>query len=110
MQELERIVTNRQATVTSSRIRTIWVTGVSDGAVHIDHAVPDEEMMIGQGEYAAVCGAAVHPAPLTVPPGRLCGQCVTFLQARAQHHERRTNSAGRQTSTWLARIFGWRLG
>jgi len=110
MQELERIVTNRQATATSSRLWTIWVTGVNDGAVHIDHAVPDEEMMIGQGEYAAVCGEAVHPAPLTVPPGRRCAQCVTFLQARAQHQARRTHGSGGHTPSWLPQVFGWRRG
>ncbi|MHA6619786.1 hypothetical protein [Pseudonocardia sp. DLS-67] len=56
---------------------TISVTCVMDGRCH---SVPDEELAIGiarrGGQYSAVCGHVVTPAPMVAPDGDLCPACA----------------------------------
>lgn len=66
---------------------TISVTCVLDGRCH---SVPDEELAIGiarrGGQYAAVCGHVVTPAPMVAPDGELCPACA---DRDASHRSRR---------------------
>ncbi len=65
---------------------TISVTCVLDGRCH---SVPDEELAIGiaqrGGQYSAVCGHVVTPAPMVAPDGDLCPSCAE----RDSSHRRR---------------------
>ena len=107
----EMIVTavNEQATTsTSSRLWTFWVTSTNDDEDgRTDHAVPEEELAAGSGRYAAVCGAVVHPASLTTPPGWQCERCVMLLRARAQRPGRHGHGPAARRSGWLARVLEW---
>jgi hypothetical protein len=66
---------------------TISVTCVMDGRCH---SVPDEELAIGiahrGGQYSAVCGHIVTPAPMVAPDGELCPVCA---ERDASHRSRR---------------------
>jgi hypothetical protein len=66
---------------------TIAVTCVVDGRCH---SVPDEELAIGiarrGGQYAAVCGHVITPAPMVAPDGELCPACA---ERDASHRSRR---------------------
>ena len=66
---------------------TISVTCVMDGRCH---SVPDEELAIGiahrGGQYAAVCGHVITPAPMVAPDGDLCPGCA---ERDASHRSRR---------------------
>lgn len=66
---------------------TISVTCVIDGRCH---SVPDEELAIGiahrGGQYSAVCGHVVTPAPMVAPDGDLCPACA---ERDASHRRRR---------------------
>jgi hypothetical protein len=66
---------------------TISVTCVMDGRCH---SVPDEEIAIGiahrGGQYSAVCGHVVTPAPMVAPDGELCPVCA---ERDASHRSRR---------------------
>jgi hypothetical protein len=66
---------------------TISVTCVIDGRCH---SVPDEELAIGiayrGGQYSAVCGHVVTPAPMVAPDGDLCPVCA---ERDASHRRRR---------------------
>jgi hypothetical protein len=66
---------------------TISVTCVLDGRCH---SVPDEELAIGiayrGGQYSAVCGHVVMPAPMVAPDGELCPVCS---ERDASHRRRR---------------------
>lgn len=66
---------------------TISVTCVLDGRCH---SVPDEELAIGiayrGGQYSAVCGHVVTPAPMVAPDGELCPACA---ERDASHRRRR---------------------
>jgi hypothetical protein len=72
---------------------TISVTCVVDGRCH---SVPDEELAIGMarrgGQYAAVCGHVVTPAPMVAPDGELCPACA---ERDASHRSRRGLPFGR---------------
>jgi hypothetical protein len=65
---------------------TISVTCVIDGRCH---SVPDEELAIGiaqrGGQYSAICGHVVTPAPMVAPDGELCPACAE----RDTSHRRR---------------------
>jgi hypothetical protein len=66
---------------------TISVTCVMDGRCH---SVPDEELAIGiaqrGGQYFAVCGHVVTPAPMVAPDGEMCPACA---ERDASHRRRR---------------------
>lgn len=66
---------------------TVSVTCVADGR---SHAVPDGELAIGAsrrgGQYAAVCGHVVIPAPMVAPDGELCRACA---EHDVRHRHRR---------------------
>lgn len=66
---------------------TISVTCVLDGRCH---SVPDEELAIGiayrGGQYSAVCGHVVTPAPMVAPDGDLCPNCA---ERDASHRSRK---------------------
>ncbi|GAA0898814.1 hypothetical protein GCM10009559_62060 [Pseudonocardia zijingensis] len=66
---------------------TISVTCVMDGRCH---SVPDEELAIGiahrGGQYSAVCGHVVTPAPMVAPDGDLCPHCA---ERDSSHRSRR---------------------
>lgn len=66
---------------------TISVTCVMDGHCH---SVPDEELAIGithrGGQYAAVCGHVVTPAPMVAPDGVRCPRCA---ERDASHRTKR---------------------
>lgn len=66
---------------------TISVTCVVDGRCH---SVPDEELAIGiarrGGQYFAVCGHVVTPAPMVAPDGEPCPGCA---ERDAAHRSRR---------------------
>jgi hypothetical protein len=66
---------------------TISVTCVVDGRCH---SVPDEELAIGiayrGGQYSAVCGHVVMPAPMVAPDGEPCPVCA---ERDASHRSRR---------------------
>lgn len=88
----------------SSRVWTIWVTSIVDNA---DHAVTDEEMAVGPGTYAAVCGATVVPPSMADPPRPCCRRCVAFLRARMSLRDLDQRMASRRKSRGrLGRLLG----
>jgi hypothetical protein len=66
---------------------TISITCVMDGRCH---SIPDEELAIGiarrGGQYSAVCGHVVTPAPMVAPDGELCPACA---EHDSSHRRRR---------------------
>lgn len=105
MKPPEILVPDAQDPAAQPRLWTIWVTNNYD---HTDHAVTDEEMTSGNGEYAAVCGTVVFPPSLLFPPGWRCVRCVTFLEARRQRHGARQHGRSHRQRGWLERVL--RLG
>jgi hypothetical protein len=102
-------VPDTQPTTSLSRLWTIWVTGVNDGAERTEHAVADEEMAAGSGRYTAVCGSVVHAASLAAEPGwRVCAmrdgfgsQQATSSTARAGSWQAQLVQAPGEVALWL---------
>jgi hypothetical protein len=87
-----------------SRLYTIWLTTVNADADYTDHAVPDDEMVTGQGVYTAICGSVVYPAVLSTPPGWQCARCATALGAQKRRHDQRGSGPSHRRPGWFARF------
>jgi hypothetical protein len=70
-------------TVTGDRVWYIWLTAYSEP---VDHAVTDEDMAAGRGEYRAVCRAVFLPAAMESPPKPACPACLKALQSHMTVH------------------------
>jgi len=103
----DKTVPDQQGPTVPSRLYTIWLTTINDGAGYTDHAVPDDEMVTAQGVYTAICGSMVYPAVLDTPPGWRCVRCATTLETRKLRHKQRRPGPGHRRPGWLARFIRW---
>jgi hypothetical protein len=88
-------------------LRSVWVASTVDSA---EHAVTDTDMAAGRchGEYSALCGAQVAPAPLIASSSRRCQRCVSFVRAWATLRDLATETRTQHRHRgWLSR---WRHG
>jgi hypothetical protein len=69
-------------------LRPIWVTSFVDDR---DHAVTDEEMVVGiqsrEGAYRAICGETIVPPSMLAPPQPRCHACTARLRAQRRAYE-----------------------
>lgn len=92
---------------------TISMTCVVDGKAHeiTDHVMTASHAA-GTGNYPALCGHRVMPAPLVEPSGAFCRNCLATLHAglRSEHRDRRKRGrhrhpVARSNLSWLRRLF-----
>jgi hypothetical protein len=77
--------------VAGDRVWFIWLTAYY--AEPVDHAVTDEEMAAGRGEYRAVCDVVFLPAAMESPPKPVCPACLKALQSRMDRAANRSAGA-----------------
>ncbi len=86
----------------AERLYTIPVTCCRDGQAH---NVTDESAAAGRetGDYQALCGYVVAPAPMAAPVGRPCPGCTAVVTA----HQPTPTSARRERHRQRGRL--WRM-
>lgn len=90
---------------------TISMTCVVDGKAHeiTDHAMAASHAA-SNGNYRALCGHRVMPAPLVEPNGVLCQNCLATLYAGRRPEHRDGRQSGRHRRPIARRGRNWLRG
>ncbi|MDQ3152981.1 MAG: hypothetical protein M3R63_15145 [Actinomycetota bacterium] len=99
------------AAVLLRSLNTISVTCVADGKAH---EITDYAMAAGHaaraGNYCALCGHRVTPAPLVEPSGAPCRDCLVTLRAERRPESRHGRNPDRHRHTIPDRGLSWLRG